>query len=234
MFARWWAGQLKSNSRRITHPNGIWHIQEAINSRRVMINDNTGITDNTECLPYLIWWPLKPHEGCLQSLVKQCPKIKETIEIAFIMCDYPWLYRSLDLRPTNRLCLAAEQSGNTMYREDLQKRKDELGITTGNTHRDIDGRSDCIDGDLEPTNTIGQSPIGPHMMCNTLEGFGPYIIGDRASPNIIDKHVWISPSVLRKFDELFGPGGREGDLEWVEEERKASRGVDEAISISTP
>lgn len=77
----------------------------------------------------------------------------------------------------------------------------------------------------------GYSPISPHMMSNTYNEFGPYI-GDLADPGVIDRYVWISPSVLRKFDELFGPYGWEGDLAWVEEQWRASRGVDEAISVS--
>lgn len=233
MFARWWADQLETNPQRITQRNGIWHIQEAVNSRRVMVSDISGITNDTEYLPHLIWWPLRPDEYVLKDLAAQCPKMREQIGIAAIMCDYEHLYRSLELRPIDRLWLAAKQSPNPLYREDLQKRMDDLGIK-GWSHIDIDGRSDCIAGvhrDLEPTSDMAFAPLSPHLMSNSLHEFEPYI-GDRVDSGEIDRYVWLSPSLLRKLYELCGPHGWHGGLEWVEEQWRGSRGVDEAISVS--
>lgn len=231
MFARWWSDQLETNAQRITLARGVWHIQEAVNSRRVMTNDISGITDDTEYLPYLIWWPLRPDEGCLQELAEQCPKMKDTVGIASIMCDYERLYCRLDLNPEPRLWLAAKYSHNSFYRTDLQKRANELGIIGLCSHADIDGRSDCIGGDLEPTSEMGFAPLNPNDMYNQYGSeWAPYI-GDRADSSLIDRYVWLSPSLLRKFDDLFGQDGWRGGLEWVEEQWRASRGVDEAVSL---
>lgn len=57
MFARWWADQLTSNRGRIRScdsTEAIRHISDAVNARRVMINDISGLIDESPYLPYLI------------------------------------------------------------------------------------------------------------------------------------------------------------------------------------
>ncbi|OQE14994.1 hypothetical protein PENFLA_c034G09765 [Penicillium flavigenum] len=100
MFARWW--------------------QQAINARRVMINDIGTFTEDTPYKPWLIWWPLKPESNALSRLAERCPSMYAQIAIAAIYCDYRGLYDSLNIRPSAGPTEAADQVGNSFYREDLE------------------------------------------------------------------------------------------------------------------
>jgi hypothetical protein len=95
-------------------------IRTAINARRIMINEITGLESDEEeiYLPRLICWPLKPQMQNLE-LVNFCLGMLWQIAIAFIFCDCRVLFskfcESPDFKVDKCLNRGAEQSHNPVY-----------------------------------------------------------------------------------------------------------------------
>jgi hypothetical protein len=202
MFARWWADQLQTNSYRIRtrdSDEAFGHISEAVNARRIMTNEISGLTGGTEYLPYMIWWPLKPLELTLVMLAQQCPKMTHQIAIACIFCDYEHLYRQLQPSLHRHLWLAAEQSPNPLYKEDLKKRAAEEGIDLMHvTYHWTGASSDWLAPDLEPTSNVICSPLNPFVMADDGQRIGSYFEYHIKS-GIVEKYVWQQPDLLREW-----------------------------------
>ncbi|KAJ9491242.1 hypothetical protein VN97_g1980 [Penicillium thymicola] len=131
-FARWWAYQIETNSRlrRIILPGKLLsegnerecrEIRTAINARKIMNNDISNLNDDSNCLPWLIWWPVRPHENTLRELASKCPSMRHQIAITAILCDYKSLFRSLKPPPLESFFEAAKQSRNPFYLKYLEE-----------------------------------------------------------------------------------------------------------------
>ncbi|KAJ5689264.1 hypothetical protein N7462_003656 [Penicillium macrosclerotiorum] len=103
-FARWWAYQLETNPGRAILPGKLLgqgnkqecrEIRTAINARMIMNNDISGIDNDSDCLPWVIWGPVKPSELTLADLVRKCPSMGHQVAITCIICDYESIFRSL-------------------------------------------------------------------------------------------------------------------------------------------
>ncbi|XHG05794.1 hypothetical protein AWENTII_009007 [Aspergillus wentii] len=208
MFARWWADQLETNPRRLilsgkpsSDQDLIWRISTAINARRIMINDITGFNNDTNYLPYLIWWPLKPDRNSLSKLAEDCPKMKEQIAIACIFCDYEWQYRKLDANSNMRL--AAQNCSNPFYLADVERRAAEQGIDITLGHRDWDGETDAVATDLEPTTESLYAPLHAGLMDDNGNLCGTYF-AQMPESGLVERYVWQSQERLRKIECLHG------------------------------
>ncbi|KAJ5477734.1 hypothetical protein N7530_003243 [Penicillium desertorum] len=116
-FARWWAYQLETNPGRAILPGKLLgqgnerecrEIRTAINARMIMNNDISGIDDDSDCLPWVIWGPVKPSENTLTDLVRKCPSMGHQIAVTCITCDYESIFRSLKPPPTPNPCLQTD------------------------------------------------------------------------------------------------------------------------------
>ncbi|CAG8898517.1 unnamed protein product [Penicillium egyptiacum] len=217
MFARWWQHNLDTDAVRLKDAD--WYdVQTAINARRVMINDIGTFTEDTPCKPWLIWWPLKPELSALINLAKRCPSMHVQIAIAAIYCDYRGLYESLNVRPSAGPTEAAEQVGNSFYREDLEKRAKELGINPANEEPVIysgDETHATLALDMEPTGVGVYTRLRADLMDQRFEGyytrripFGGYV----------ERYVWLSFETIRKIVCEYGPDGYfiGNDTRWFE------------------
>ncbi|KAK1963007.1 hypothetical protein LY78DRAFT_705441 [Colletotrichum sublineola] len=162
MSARWWAEEIAQNTPRVqaivskSDPlhSPLSMIKMAISARRILINDPREFaehgwpTDVPE--PYHIWWPLRPNKDTLELLAKKVPSMTEQVAVAAIYCDEQLLYRMLNPKPHWRLYLAAQQSHNTFYAKDLEKRAAEQGISLDDgTSMDPDCKALTLD--MEPS-----------------------------------------------------------------------------------
>ena len=197
-------------------------IKKAINARRIMVNDLTAIDENTVEyeIPYLIWWPLKPQPSTLSALWRKRPDMTEQIAIACIVCNYKGLYEIISPTPSWHLHLAAEQSPTAFYLEDLKKRAAEQGISIADREYELDGSTDALSWDLEPTDVILWSCLHRDSMDDNTDDNGTFrgIDYDRNYPKSsrVDLHIWASPELLRKID-VFCDGFCEGDPNWLED-----------------
>lgn len=134
MYARWWADQIKNNTIYATSAQHVWEMQRAILARRIMLNDLSlfepeGSWPSGTRMPYIIWWPLKPHDEYLRHLAESVPEMKPQVAAAAIACDYKSLYKWLNPEPSWHLWIvAAEFSPNPFYREDQERRAKEQDI----------------------------------------------------------------------------------------------------------
>ncbi|KAJ5320621.1 hypothetical protein N7508_000904 [Penicillium antarcticum] len=85
-------------------------IRTAINARKIMNNDISDLDDDSDCLPWLIWWPVRPHENTLRELAGKCPSMRPQIAITAIICDYQSLFRSLKPPPRESFFEAANRA----------------------------------------------------------------------------------------------------------------------------
>ena len=103
-------------------------------ARRIMLNDfslleSEDVWPSGRKKPYIIWWPLKPHEAYLRMLAEKVPEMKREIAAAAIACDYFDIYKFLDPEPSWHLWIvASEFSMNPFYREDQERRGREKGV----------------------------------------------------------------------------------------------------------
>ncbi|RJE19722.1 hypothetical protein PHISCL_07935 [Aspergillus sclerotialis] len=219
MFARWWADQLTWNKGRIRtrdSTEAIRHISEAVNARRVMINDISGLTDESPYLPYMIWWPLRPTKTTLQTLAKQCPRMTHQIAITCVLSDYGRLYRELCVKPHYHIWLAARRSPNPFYRQDLETRSADLGFDVTYPACHWTGATDSwLAEDLEPTSDLIYSPLNPFLMADGGQRVGPYFEYTIKS-GIVERYVFQRPELLRRLEAE----GHvcQGSLEWLEED----------------
>ncbi|KAJ5709652.1 hypothetical protein N7493_009943 [Penicillium malachiteum] len=138
-FARWWAYQLETNPGRAILSGKLLsqgneqecrEIRTAINARVVMNNDISGIDDDSDCLPWVIWGPVKPFAITLGDLVRKCPSMGHQVAIACIICDYESIFQSLKPPPyTEPLYVAARRSENPFYLQYLEEIMTDRDIT---------------------------------------------------------------------------------------------------------
>ncbi|THD00246.1 hypothetical protein EYZ11_000296 [Aspergillus tanneri] len=94
--------------------------------------------------------------------------MKRQIAIACVFCDYEGLYRSLQVVPHYHIWLAAKQSPNPFYRQDLETRAIEQGFdVTEKIYSWTGESSDWLAKDLEPTNNAIYSPLTPFFMSDS-------------------------------------------------------------------
>lgn len=129
-FAQWWAYHLETNPGRIILPGKLLsegnerecrEIRTAINARKIMNNDISDLDDDSDCLPWLIWWPVRPHENTLRELAGKCPSMRYQIAITAILCDYRSLFMSLKPSPRESFFDAAKQSRNPFYLKHIEE-----------------------------------------------------------------------------------------------------------------
>ncbi|WEW61066.1 hypothetical protein PRK78_006555 [Emydomyces testavorans] len=212
MFARFWLAEIEKNSLRVQRleRQTLACIRSAISARRIMINDtqefHNGWPEDVK-EPNLIWWPLKPREDTLRELAERAPTMKRTAAIACIFCDYNWLYQSLNCRPDDKLVLAARNSRNPFYLQDLERRATEEGIQL-NYPLFVDEDEEWLQYDLEPTEKELRSRLLDDMDCMYDCGYlgeGPYgCFGGRADTGLAERYVWAPLELLRKLKRCGG------------------------------
>ncbi|KAJ5256984.1 hypothetical protein N7478_013088 [Penicillium angulare] len=208
MFARWWADQLETHPERVIRPGSTPAddnkrdcdlIRTAINARRIMTNDISGLTDDPNCRPWLIWWPLLPHHNTLSALAEKCPSMRPQIAIACILSNDQVLYERLNLRPRESLLQVARRSENPFYLEDLNKRAAEQGLEFEYLGpKEEIGRS--LELNLEPSIDVVFDRIQRGDMDDDYEEAGVYgSIQPRSGT--VERYVWLSNETLRLIKE---------------------------------
>ncbi|KAL4802210.1 hypothetical protein BDV18DRAFT_164386 [Aspergillus unguis] len=209
MFARWWQHQLDTNTIPITESDRR-RIQQAINARRIMINDIGTFTEDTPCKPWLIWYPLKPDESALYQLSKRCPSMHLQIAIAAIYCDYQGLYERLNIRPSSGPMEAAEHVANPFYKNDLQKRAVKANILDIWEEHPRMGYDDeefaAFAPDMEPTGCGIWTRLYSELMDPPDGG---YYTRTLPFGGYVERFVFLSFKTIRKM-EVAGYVGREG------------------------
>ena len=221
-FARWWAYQLGTNSRRIILPGKLLsegnerecrEIRTAINARKIMNNDISDLDDDSDCLPWLIWWPVRPHENTLRELASKCPSMRHQIAITTILCDYKSLFRSLKPPPRESFFEAAKQSRNPFYLKYLEEFARERSIRS----REISEFSPydtTIEASLQPDLELRDSfahssiqfsdivvPWGQHPRD---EWGSPGIYGGQpADPGVVERYMWLSSETAQKIEDEY-------------------------------
>ncbi|KAJ5801018.1 uncharacterized protein N7518_003086 [Penicillium psychrosexuale] len=230
-FARWWAYQLETNPGRIILPGKLLsegnererrEIRTAINARKIMNNDISDLDDDSDCLPWLIWWPVRPHENTLRELAGKCPSMRPQIAITSILCDYQSLFMALNPPPRESYFEAAKQSRNPYYLQYLGDFVRERSIGSGkisefdpyDTTKKI-----SLEPDLEPRYFLTHSsvkfsdmavPWGQHPRG---EWDSPGIYGGLpVDPGIVERYMWLSTETAQKIqDEYRAYSGIYGD-----------------------
>ncbi|KAJ5170924.1 uncharacterized protein N7500_003707 [Penicillium coprophilum] len=223
-FARWWACQLETNPGRIILPGKLLsegnerecrEIRTAINARKIMNNDISDLDDDSDCLPWLIWWPVRPNENTLRELASKCPSMRHQIAITAILCDYKSLFRSLKPPPRESFFEAAKQSRNPFYLKYLEEFVKEHSI--GSKEISEFGPYDTtvkasLQPDLEPRDAFAYSsvqfsdmaiPWGQHPRD---EWGSPGIYGGQpVDPGAVERYMWLSFETAQKIkDECSG------------------------------
>jgi hypothetical protein len=207
-FARWWAYQLETNPGRAILPGKLLsqgnerecrEIRTAINARRIMNNDITGLDDDSDCLPWVIWGPVKPSQNTLADLVRKCPSMGHQVAITCIICDYESIFRLLKPPYTKSLYVAARRSENPFYLQYLEEIMKEHNITPPDFHdfKDFDLTAPGLQTDLEPGVDDEEIP--------SICGFG------LADPGIVERYMWLSTETARKVVGCY-PGADTGLL----------------------
>lgn len=170
-FARWWAYQLETNPGRIILPGKLLsegnarecrEIRAAINARKIMNNDISDLDDDSDCLPWLIWWPVRPNENTLRELASKCPSMRHQIAITAILCDYKSLFRELKPFPRESYFEAAKQSKNPIYLKYLDEFVRERSITSKEISEFNQFETTVevsLQPDLEPRDAFAHCPI---------------------------------------------------------------------------
>ncbi|KAI3392185.1 hypothetical protein diail_6076, partial [Diaporthe ilicicola] len=128
-FAKWWA--VCDDYSRFSVCEGKNAVSTAVDARYIMNNELARIRPNSPSWhnPFLIWWPLIPHEATLRELVRRRPDMKLQAALACIAGDYHVTYKLLDVEPHHYLWIQAKvYRSNPFYLEDLEKRAAEAGI----------------------------------------------------------------------------------------------------------
>ncbi|KAI7786226.1 Alpha-mannosyltransferase [Diaporthe eres] len=131
-FAKWWA-QCGDDTR--WPQSDAWNaILTAVDARFIMNEELSRIWPRPSGTrpylnPFLIWWPLIPHEATLRELVRRRPDMKLQVALACIAGDYHVTYKSLDVKPHHYLWKQAQvYRANPFYIQDLETRAAEAGI----------------------------------------------------------------------------------------------------------
>ncbi|KAJ5375876.1 hypothetical protein N7517_007882 [Penicillium concentricum] len=209
-FARWWAYQLETNPGRAILPGKLLsqgnerecrEIRTAINARMIMNNDISGIDDDSDCLPWVIWGPVKPSANTLADLVRKCPSMGHQVAITCIISLY----------------VAARRSENPFYLQYLEEIMKERDIIPPDFHyfKDFDHTAPGLQTDLEPRDDL----TGPTVSYHDMEiGYGQYPCGNEheetrgtyggglANPGMVERYMWLSTETAQKLkDELDAP-----------------------------
>lgn len=249
-FARWWAYQLETNPGRAILPGKLLsqgnelecrEIRTAINARMIMNNDISGINDDSDCLPWVIWGPVKPPKNTLIDLVRKCPSMGHQVAITCIICDYESIFRLLKPPYTKSLYVAARRSENPFYLQYLEKIIKERNITPPD-FRDFDDFDLIAPGlqtDLEPRtshtdHTVTyydmEIPYGQYQCGNPHEDTPGTYGGGLATAGMVETYMWLSTETAQKLKDEIGisyPGADTGLLYDDEELRdKLSRGIE--------
>ncbi|CAI7614964.1 unnamed protein product [Penicillium discolor] len=215
-FAKWWAYQLETNPGRIILPGKLLsegnereyrEIRTAINARKIMNNEISGIDDDSDYLPWLIWWPVRPHVNTCNELARKCPSMRQQIAIACIICDYESLFLALKPPPRESLLVAAKQSGNPFYLKCLEEFVKERSIESREISEFDDDTSleASLQPDLEPRATQAHSSI------NFSDMMGVYPRGEWDTPSIygglpvqagiVERYMWLSTETAQKIED---------------------------------
>ncbi|CAG8933970.1 unnamed protein product [Penicillium salamii] len=221
-FARWWAYQLETNAARIILPGKLLsegnkrecrEIRTAINARKIMNNDISGIDDDSDCLPWLIWWPVKPSHSTCDELARKCPSMRHQIAIACVICDYEELFQQLKPPPLESLFVAARRSENPFYLKYLEacagtRDMEDPEISDFN---DFDAVESCLKIDLEPRNSDAYTSVGFSQMYvprgeppQDQVGSPPGVYGGLpAQAGTVERYMWLSPETAQKIEDEF-------------------------------
>jgi hypothetical protein len=223
-FARWWAYQLETNPGRAILPGKLLsqgnkrecrEIRTAINARMIMNNDISGIDDDSDCLPWVIWLPVKPSATTLGDLVRKCPSMGQQIAITFIMCDYEGMFRSLKPPYTKSLYVAARRSENPFYLQYLEEIIKEHDITPPDFHdfKDFDRIAPGLQTDLEPRDSVTGHTVsyydmelgyGQYPGANEFEETPGTYGGGLASAGMVETYMWLSTEMAQRLKDELG------------------------------
>ncbi|KAJ5655660.1 hypothetical protein N7507_007610 [Penicillium longicatenatum] len=239
-FARWWAYQLETNPGRAILPGKLLgqgneqecrEIRTAINARMIMNNDISGIDNDSDCLPWVIWGPVKPSENTLIDLVRKCPSMGHQIAITCIICDYESIFRLLKPPYTKSLYVAARRSENPFYLQYLEKIIKEHNITPPDFRdfKDFDHTAPGLQTDLEPRDSLTDHTVsyydmeivyGQYQCGNEHEDTPGTYGGGLASAGMVERYMWLSTETAQKLkDELdFSYPGADTGLLYDDEE----------------
>ncbi|KAJ5288016.1 hypothetical protein N7478_003702 [Penicillium angulare] len=237
-FARWWAYQLETNPGRAILPGKTLiegntreckEIRTAINARMIMNNDISGIENDSDCLPWLIWLPVKPSEATLLDLARKCPSMGHQIAITCVICDYKSIFRSLKPPYTEPLYVAARRSENPFYLQYLEERMKERGkdIETPDFRdfRNFDRVAPGLQTDLEPRDGYTTASVG-FLDMGIRYGQYPCDGGLDPTPGTyggwlgqagrVERYMWLSTETAQRikdeFDNILIPGADLGLL----------------------
>jgi hypothetical protein len=234
-FARWWAYQLETNPGRAILPGKLLsqgnerecrEIRTAINARMIMNNDISGIDDDSDCLPWVIWGPVKPSENTLGDLVRKCPSMRHQTAITCIICDYESIFRCLKPPYTKSLYVAARRSENPFYLQYLEEIMKEHDKPPPDFHdfKNFDLTAPGLQTDLEPRDALTGHTVSYYDM---EIGYGDYQCrneheetpgtygGGLANAGRVERYMWLSTETAQKLkDELdvLYPGADIGTL----------------------
>ncbi|KAJ5560126.1 hypothetical protein N7513_002525 [Penicillium frequentans] len=222
-FARWWAYQLETNPGRAILPGKLLgqgnerecrEIRTAIHARMIMNNDISGIDNDSDCLPWVIWGPVKPPKNTLIDLVRKCPSMGHQVAITCIICDYESIFRLLKPPYTESLYVAARRSENPFYLQYLEKIIQERNITPPDFRdfNDFDLIAPGLQTDLEPRSSHTDHTVtyydmeiryGQYQCGNPHEDTPGTYGGGLASAERVERYMWLSTETAQKLkDEI--------------------------------
>jgi hypothetical protein len=170
-----------------------------------MNNDISDLEDDSDCLPWLIWWPVELNENILRELASKCPSMRHQIAITAILCDYKSLFWSLKPLPHESFFEAAKQSRNTFYlvRERSIRSRETSEFGPYNTTWET-----SLQPDLEPRDSSAHSsiqfsdmavPWGQHPRD---EWGSPGMYGGQpADPGVVERYMWLSTETAQKIQD---------------------------------
>ncbi|KAJ5818248.1 hypothetical protein N7474_003839 [Penicillium riverlandense] len=221
-FARWWAYQLETHPGRIILPGKLLsegnkrecrEIRTAINARKIMNNEISGIDDGSDCLPWLIWWPVKPQHSTCDELARKCPSMRHQIAITCVICDYEELFQQLKPPPLESLFVAAKRSENPFYLKYLEECAGGRSIEDPeiSDFNDFDAIESSLKIDLEPRNSDAYTSIEfSHIYVpwgeppRDYSGSPPGIYGGLpAQAGSVERYMWLSPETGQKIKDEF-------------------------------
>lgn len=215
MFARWWAYQMETNPGRAIIPGkllseGNKHesrlIRTAITARKIMSNEIGGIEDDSDCLPWMIWWPVMPHYNTCYELAKKCPSMRLQIAITCVLCDYEAIFKKLSPPPREALFAAAKRSSNPFYLQYLEESAKKANVEGSELadFGDDNANEASLEADMEPRNSTAYSSID----FSSMEAeWGEYhsIYGSRpANVGCVERYVWLSTETAEKIQDECG------------------------------
>ncbi|ETS76874.1 hypothetical protein PFICI_10748 [Pestalotiopsis fici W106-1] len=230
-FARWWSGELaqglpeRCGSGDHPSPYKIRNISMAINARYIMSNDIARISNAPKNhLPYMIWYPHRPHQSTLQEVVRVQPEMKQAVAHACIVCNYRRLWDKLRPDPHPVLYREAKQCAEPYYVADLEARAKEQGIFLGGEMpRCHYPQARALAQDKEPTSTFLHGLASTRLIDTIGEAdftrqIGFYGDGSLLSVTRGRVDLFICATENARAVAARQVGGWRMPLDWVEEE----------------